>query len=370
MFQYYQPTKIHYGAGSLEELGIICRPYGKKAFLVTTPDVALQPLYARVTALLKHEKIEVVHFDQIEPNPGVEMLEEGFTRLKKTGADFVLAVGGGSSMDSAKTLAFTYGVDHIDWDMLFQEFTSPFTSYPSLSGHLPLISVPTTSGTGSQVTQAAVITRGNEKITYFHPDNFSKECIIDPELTLTLPSRMSAATGFDAFTHAFESYLNNHASYYSIMDSMEAMKLIIEHLPCVLQEPSNLEHRSYMCLADTMAGKALANSGAAAPHPLSEIIGGITHLPHGEALAVVMPSFIKHSPQFKEKFEKVAALFGSNDLYEGMCDFLKKINLYKKLSDFNVTKEQFEEILASPVLAHLPFASKEELITILQDAYA
>ncbi|MCB6602951.1 iron-containing alcohol dehydrogenase, partial [Erysipelatoclostridium ramosum] len=100
------------------------------------------------------------------------------------------------------------------------EYSSPFEYYPSYSEkHLPLLSVPTTSGTGSQVTQAAVITRGKEKITFFHPDNFSQETILDPQLMLTLPKRMSAATGFDAFTHAFESYINANASSYSSMDS-------------------------------------------------------------------------------------------------------------------------------------------------------
>ena len=272
MFQYYQPTRIHFGAGKLDQLGDICKRYGTRALMVTTPDAPLQPLYARVKQILQKEGIEVIHFDEVMPNPDAEMVERGFALLKEHPCDFVLAVGGGSSIDTAKAIAFANGADHIDWDHIFSAYDSPFTIDPSYSEqHLPLISIPTTSGTGSQVTQAAVITRGKEKITFYHTDNFSRECILDPELMLTLPVRMSAATGFDAFTHAFEAYINPRASHYSKMDSLEAMRLIVENLPKVMEEPKELRYREAMSLADTLAGRALANSGADAPHPLSEI---------------------------------------------------------------------------------------------------
>ena len=201
---------------------------------------------------------------------------------------------------------------------------------------------------------------------------FSKECILDSELTLTLPKRITAATGFDAFTHAFESYINPRASFYSEMDSLQAMKLIIKYLPMVLEEPNNIEYRKMMTLADTLAGRALANSGASAPHPLSEDIGGIVHMAHGEALAIVFPPFIKHAyADNKEKMETVASLFheGSKDLYTEIVAFLKTIGLYKTLKECGVTQEQFDAIIAWPVLDHLPFGSREFLETILKEAY-
>ncbi len=371
MFHYYQPTKIHFGVGMLDQLGKVCKKYGEKCFLVTTPDAPLQPLYDRVKKLLNKEGISVVHFDEVEPNPSVEIVERGFDLLKKEPCDFVLSVGGGSSIDTAKAIAFTNGKSNIDWNYIFNNYTSPFEYYASFSDeHLPLLSVPTTSGTGSQVTQASVITRGKEKITFFHPDNFSQETILDPELMLTLPKRMSAATGFDAFTHAFESYINPRASHYSEMDSMEAMRLVIDNLPHVMEEPQNIEYRKKMSLADTLAGRALANSGASAPHPLSEIIGGIVHMTHGEALAVVFPPFVQHAEaENKEKFAEVAKLFGKDDLYTGLVEFLEKIGLNKKLKDFGITEEQLSEILSSPILDHLPFGSREFLENILKDAY-
>ncbi len=376
MFDYCQPTRIHFGAGRIRELGRICKRYGRVCFMVTTPDEPLRPLYEKIKGLLLEQGIETVHFDQVSPNPSVEMVQKGFEQLRESKASFVLGVGGGSSIDTAKTLAFTNGKDAIDWDELFCRYSSPYENYESYSeGVLPLISVPTTSGTGSQVTQAAVITRGKEKITFYHPQNFSRECILDPELMLTLPNRITASTGFDAFTHAFESYINPRASWYSEMDSMEAMRLVVENLPKVLKDPGNLEYRSNLAMADTLAGRALANSGAQAPHPLSEIIGGITHLPHGEALAVVFPAFIRHSIEAnREKYKKAARIFckeakSAEELFELLVSFLKEIGLYRTMKEMEVDREAFEEMLQSPVLDVLPFGNRDELETILRESY-
>lgn len=376
MFDYCQPTRIHFGEGRLEEIASICGRYGKRGFMVTTPDAPLQPLYDRIKKYFEQADIHIVHFDKVEPNPSVEMIECGFEMLRESNAEFVLAVGGGSSIDTAKALAFCNGQEKIKWDELFQKYSSPYVNYEEYSDTvLPLITVPTTSGTGSQVTQAAVITKGKEKITFYHPSLFSKECIIDPELMLTLPKRMTAATGFDAFTHAFESYINPRASYFSEQDSMRAMKLVIDNLVKVLDEPGNILYRSNMALADTLAGRALANSGAQAPHPLSEIIGGITHLPHGEALAVVFPAFLKHSiEKNQDKYLNIAKLFDKNaetaeQLYDFICSFLKDIHLFKTMKESGVERKDFEEVLKSPILDFLPFGSREELERILRESY-
>ena len=183
---------------------------------------------------------------------------------------------------------------------------------------------------------------------------------------------MTAATGFDAFTHAFESYINSHASPYSQMDSMHAMELVVNNLPKAIQDPSNLTYRTQLALADTLAGRALSNSGAAAPHPLSEIIGGITHLPHGQALAVVFPAFVAQmQSKYAQQFAEVARLFdpAATDLYTVLCDFLKQIGLFCKLRDFDVSEQDFAEMLACPVLDFLPFGTREELEAILKNSY-
>ena len=129
MFQYYQPTKIYFGSNRLEDLGQIAARYGTRCLLVTSPDEPLRPLYQRVTALLQAQGISVLHFDQVQPNPSVEIVEQGFELIRQNPVDFVLAVGGGSSIDTAKSIAFTNGQECIDWDYLFQTYSSPYEDY-------------------------------------------------------------------------------------------------------------------------------------------------------------------------------------------------------------------------------------------------
>ncbi|EGT4046583.1 iron-containing alcohol dehydrogenase [Clostridioides difficile] len=383
MINFYQPSRINFGQGSLSELPRIIGKYGKKCLLVTTPNVEpLDKLYKRVTLNLIEKGIEVVHFDRVEPNPTVELINEGFELAKKESVDVVLAVGGGSSIDTAKVLALTFGLEKIDWDYMFSTYTNPFKIYDKVSEkELPLIAVSTTSGTGSQVTQAAVISRGSEKNTIFHQNCFSKECIVDPELMLTLPDRITASTAFDAFTHAFESYINPNANDFTEIMSEKSMELVINYLPKVMEDKNNIEYRTKLAVADTLGGSSLANSGAAAPHPLSEIIGGVTHIPHGEALAIVFPKFAeKFYKDNIKKFAKVARMLNqelekveddeaAKTLGNEIESFLKRAGLKTKMSEFNVTKEQLEQITSCPVLGFLPFGKKEDLVEILEKSY-
>ncbi|MCC0639752.1 MULTISPECIES: iron-containing alcohol dehydrogenase [unclassified Clostridioides] len=383
MINFYQPSRINFGQGTLSELPRIVEKYGKKCLLVTTPNVEpLDKLYERIRLGLIEKGIEVVHFDKVEPNPTVELIDKGFELAKKESVDVVLGVGGGSSIDTAKMLALTFGLEKIDWDYMFSTYTNAFKIYDKVSEkELPLIAVSTTSGTGSQVTQAAVISRGSEKNTIFHQNCFSRECIIDPELMLTLPERITVSTAFDAFTHAFESYINPNANDFTEIMSEKSMELVINYLPKVMKEKSNIEYRTKLAVADTLGGSSLANSGAAAPHPLSEIIGGVTHIPHGEALAIVFPEFAeKFYENNVAKFAKVARMFNEelkkvedNEAAKALKNeiegFLKRVGLKTKMSEFNVTKEQLEEIISCPVLGFLPFGKKEDLVEILEKSY-
>lgn len=373
MFNYYQPTRIHFGAGRTNEIGSIAVKYGKKCLLVTTADAPLLELNNRVIGYLKDSGLEVVHFDQVKPNPTKEIVQAGILQAQEGDVDFIVAVGGGSSIDTAKAIAFTAKMDQVDWDSIFDTYSSHDVDYPSTGLCLPILSIPTTSGTGSHVTQAAVISSGEEKLTFFHPDLFSKEAIIDPSLMTTLPLRMTSATAFDTFTHAFESYVNGRGSYYSKLDSVNAMELVIENLPKALEEPKSLVYRENLALADTLGGKALANGGADTPHPLSEIIGGITNITHGDALAIVYPAYIRHTlNKHRVAFDAIAKMFdksaNATDLERLVTDFLITINLNNKLSDYDVTDEQFEKIVNHPALNFLPFGSKDYFVSILNDS--
>lgn len=373
MFNYYQPTRIHFGVDRTDEIGKIAKKYGTKCLVVSTNDVFLQPLNQRVIHNLSAEQLEVFHFDQVVPNPTIEIVEAGRQMAISNDVDFIVAVGGGSSIDTAKSIAFTTKIETLDWPRIFDTYSSHKIDYAADHDILPIISIPTTSGTGSHVTQAAVLSLDKDKLTFYHPSLFSKEAIIDPVLMTTLPLRMTSATAFDTFTHAFESYVNGNGSYYSRIDSIEAMKLVIEYLPKVLADPKNVDYRAKLALADTLGGKALANGGAHTPHPLSEIIGGITNIAHGVALAVVYPAYIKNSlDNHRDVFDVVAKLFDETknaaDLESIITDFLESIDLYNSLSDLDVTDEQFEEIVNHPVLNYLPFGSVEYFVNILNDS--
>ena len=310
-FNFFTPTKLIFGPGKLNDLKEIAPNYGQKCLIVSRPKKgSLKNTYLRVEKLLNSVDIEVFYFDEIVPNPTLEGINKGVAIAAENKVDFILGVGGGSVMDSAKLIALLYeskGV--IDWKAAFSNYDHPFSFIKSKPSSLPFLAVSTTSGTGSQCTQAAVVsdTKNKEKITLFHLDLFPKAAIIDPELMLTVPDRVTAATGFDAFTHAFESYLGGRTSPLTEQLSLQSIKLVIENLPKAIKEPNSIEYRTSLAWADTIAGICLSNGGADIPHPLGEIIGGICQrIPHGETLAMVYPEFLNYKKNIAiDKFETI-----------------------------------------------------------------
>ncbi|WP_432665547.1 iron-containing alcohol dehydrogenase [Wukongibacter baidiensis] len=373
------PTKLYFGVGQVEILGDIAKQYGRKCLLVTTANTPpLDSLYSRIKDILIKNNFEVVHFDHVIPNPTTEIVEKGIKLLKDNNVDFVLSVGGGSSIDTAKTICLLNGLDEIHWEDVFSTYTSPHANYEPLSEkYIPHISIPTTSGTGSEVTQAAVLSMGDDKNTIFHPLNYSDDAILDPSLLLTLPRKLTASTGFDAFSHAFESYINSAASPFSELASIEAIKTIKDYLVKSVNDLQNIDYREKLLYAQTLAGIGLSNAGASAPHPLSEIIGGITHISHGEALALVFPEFLRSQHHLNTaKFACVARIFdetlntvSDEDAAAKLGDIIEKflgdIGLYLRFEDYNVSDEQFDLIVNCPVLGFLPFGSKDDLQRII-----
>lgn len=386
-FNFYQPTRVHFGAGRLGEVGAVVGKYGKKCMLVTTTneEAVLRPLYDRVKSLLAEAGIEVVHFDKVVPNPTIVGIEEAIGIVHAEGIQVVLAVGGGSSIDTAKSICLFHGAGKVDWGEVFSAYTDPFAEYESPSpANLPLIAVPTTAGTGSELTQAMVISdqEHNDKECIFHDKAFAKEAIIDPELMRTLPPRMTAITGFDAFTHAFESYLRDCASPYTKMIGLRAMGLIIDTLPRLVNDTGNMELRERMAQAAMFSGISLGNAAACLPHPISEIVGGVApRLAHGQCLATLYPQFLRwQCTQSVEKCADVARLFdpslaAADDaaaaarLSELMVDFLQRVGLYKSFEELGLTEDELKEAEACPVFNFLPFAPKHVMVGILHDSF-
>ncbi|UGA53552.1 iron-containing alcohol dehydrogenase [Vibrio sp. VB16] len=382
-FQHYQPTKLTFGAGEIQKIGQLVAQYGTRCLVVSEPIFeAVKPAYERIFTLLEEQGIEVTHFDGVVPNPPTTVVERGRRLAITANCNVVLAIGGGSSIDTAKIISATINAESLNWADWFATYDSPFGNVEALPAKtLPLIAVPTTSGTGSQVTHAAVITdlEQHAKLTLFHPEFYPCEALIDPELMLTLPPRMTAMTGFDAFSHAFESFTGTRPSPFVDGMALEAMKLVVENLPNVVDNGADLHGRCQLAKADTLGGIALANGGAGAPHPLGEILGSSkTNLPHGLTLAVVYPAYVQLQWRKQpERYAQVAELFGAmgsteekaQSLAAHLVTFLDRIGLESNLTQIGVTEDDVKA-LEPAFCFDLPLTSGEEMKQILRASLA
>jgi alcohol dehydrogenase class IV len=388
-FNYYQPTEILFGCGRIKEIGKTVAKYGKRCLLVTVDKAKappLVPLYDKVKASLKAAGVEVEHFTGAIPNPTTDSVTKGADVAKKHKADVVLGVGGGSSMDTAKAIAVEATHDGTCWDYLFyKEEDNPISAEKTL----PVIAVTTTSGTGSQVTQVAVVTNPAErdKSALFNPIIYPKVAVVDPELMLTVPEHITASTGFDAFCHSFEAYLHPNASPYIDLLAVESIRLVIENLPTAMKDGSNIAARSAMAWADTLGGLSIANAGVTMPHGIGMAISGMyPHVAHGEALAINYPTFTRFT--WKSAVKQFAtlgrilnsALVSETDeaAAEKSCElmdgFLKKIGMWLSLEGFKTPESELEELAeASMVLPDYEnnpkVATAEEMLNIIKECY-
>ena len=383
-FNYFQPTEILFGPGRIQELGELALRYGKKCLLVTTPAIpALEPMFNKVKNILTGAGLDVAHFDQVQPNPTTETITAGAKMASDFGAEVVIGLGGGSSMDSAKAIAVEATHEGTAWDYLFYKEPQPSEKT------LPIIAVSTTSGTGSQVTQVAVITNTakRDKSAIYNSIVYPKACVVDPELMLTVPKKVTAPTGFDVFCHSFESTLHPNASPYIDCLAYKAIQLVVKNLPVLLNDLSDLEARSNMALADTFAGLCIANAGVTLPHGVGMAISGMyPQVAHGESLAVIYPSFTRFTYKHAIiQFATVARIFdkslnGVSDevAAEKSCDlidgFLKKIGLRMDLKQFGMPETEIADLAKQSMV--LPdyegnprVATPDEMLTLIQESF-
>jgi len=383
-FNYFQPTDIRFGCGRVKEVGDIVAQFGKRCVLVTVPVFdAIEPAVKKVKKSLSDTGVSFVHFDQVISNPTIDIVTVGAELAKLHNADVVLGLGGGSSMDTAKAIAVEVSHEGTSWDYLF------FREKQPTDKTLPIVTVTTTSGTGSQVTQVAVITNTKEKrkSAIYNSIIYPRVSIIDPELTLTVPEHITASTGFDVFTHSFEAYIHKNTSPYIEILALKAIRLVAEHLYTAVKDGSNIEARSAMSWADTLAGLCIANAGVTLPHGIGMAIGG--HCPyvmHGEALAAVYPEFMRFTYSSAiQKFAALARIF-DGDLTDAadeaaakeacsiIDDFLKRIGMYASLEGLKVPENELEEIadhtMELPDYTNNPrVATRNEVLAILKKAF-
>lgn len=355
-FNYHQSTKILFGRGRVNELAEVVLQYGTKVLLVTTPAAvpSLELQYQRIKDLLAVKGISVTHFDRVIPNPTVETISMGAVMARNSGAQVIVGLGGGSSMDSAKAISVEATHPGTSWDYLF--YKSP---QPDPSKLLPVIAVSTTSGTGSQVTQVAVITNPEvrDKSALYNNILYPQVCIIDPELMLTVPEFVTATTGFDVLCHAFESTINPGSGAYVDLLAWEAIDIVVQNLPKVLANLVDIDKRERMAWADTLAGLCIANAGVTLPHGMGMAIGGMyPHVAHGEALAILYPAFADYTwesaiPQFAKLAKILNPELAGNADQDAACacpseivKFLKMIGLSKKLKDIGMPENEIEAL--------------------------
>jgi len=383
-FNYFQPTDIRFGCGRVKEVGDVVAQFGKRCVLVTVPIFdAIEPAVKKVKKSLSDAGVSFVHFDGVVSNPTTETITDGAELARSHNADVVLGLGGGSSMDTAKAIAVEASHRGTSWDYLFFRETQPTDKT------LPIIAVTTTSGTGSQVTQVAAITNTKEKrkSAIYNPIVYPRVSIIDPELMLTVPEHITASTGFDVFTHSFEAYIHKNTSPYIELLALESIRLVAKYLPTVVKDGSNIEARSAMSWADTLAGLSIANAGVTLPHGIAMAIGGsCPHIMHGEALAAVYPEFMRFTySNAIQKFATLARIFDSDFTNatdevaaEESCSiidaFLERIGMYLSLEDLKVRQDAIEEIvdhaMELPDYTNNPrVATRDEVFKILKKAF-
>ena len=298
------PTEIRIGAGCVAELGDACRRHGiERPLVVTDPGFSQLPVMATVLAGIG---VTAPVFHDVQPNPTGANIDAGVEVFRSGGHDGVIAVGGGSALDAGKCIALMAGQSRPMWD--FEDVGDNWTRV-DVQGIAPVIAVPTTAGTGSEVGRAGLVIKEDEsrKVIIFHPKMLPVAVLADPELTVGLPRVLTVGTGMDALSHSLEAICAPSFHPMGLGIGMEGCRLVLEHLPRVVADPGDLESRTEMMAAAAMGAVAFQR-GLGAMHALSHPIGAVFDTPHGMTNAVVMPYVLQsNAASIKAAMESLGA---------------------------------------------------------------
>ncbi len=307
------PNSIRAGAGRIVELPEVCRLLGMRApLLVTDPQLAVLPMVREAVAHCRAMGLDCKVFSAIRSNPSGGNVQDGVVAFAAGGHDGVIALGGGSALDAGKAVALMSGQDRPLWD--FADVGDNWLRVKT-TGMAPVVAVPTTAGTGSEVGRAAVITDldNHVKRIIFHPRMLPGQVILDPELTVGLPPRLTAATGMDALSHSLEALCS--PSWHPMADgiALEGMRLVREFLPVAVAEGGNIQARTQMQAASAMGATAF-QKGLGAMHALAHPLGALYDAHHGTLNAILMPYVLKANRSAIEPIiQRAAAYIGLDD---------------------------------------------------------
>ena len=320
------PTAIRFGAGRIAEIADACKSAGmSRPLLVTDRGLAGLPITTSTIALLEQAGLGNALFAEVDPNPNEHNLAAGVEAYNSGGHDGVIAFGGGSGLDLGKLVAFMCAQTRPVWD--FEDIGDWWTRADA-DAIAPIIAVPTTAGTGSEVGRAGVISNSesHEKKIIFHPKILPTTVICDPELTVGMPPAITAGTGMDAFAHCLEAYCSPHYHPMSQGIAVEGMRLVKDNLPRAFADGGDLEARAHMMSAAAMGATAFMK-GLGAIHALSHPIGAFYNSHHGTTNAVVMaPVLDFNRAAIEDRIERLAAYLGIDGGFDGFRAYVVDLN--------------------------------------------
>jgi alcohol dehydrogenase class IV len=342
------PTAVKFGAGRISELADHCKAVGlKKPLLVTDKALASLPITAQALDILDAAGLGRAVFSEVDPNPNEGNMEAGLAVYRAGGHDGVVCFGGGSALDLGKMIALMVDQKVSVWDL---EDIGDWWTRADASRIAPIIAVPTTAGTGSEVGRAGVLTNSatHKKKIIFHPKLLPAVTICDPELTVGMPRFITAGTGMDALAHCLEAYCSPFYHPMSQGIALEGMRLVFANLPKVYANPNDLDARAEMMAAAAMGAVAF-QKGLGAIHSLSHPVGAVYGTHHGTTNAVVMPMVLEFNrPAIEDRIERAAAYLGIEGGFAGfhaaIMDLRAQLNIPENLSAMGVEFARLDEL--------------------------
>ncbi|WP_339771818.1 iron-containing alcohol dehydrogenase [uncultured Pseudosulfitobacter sp.] len=348
------PTAIRFGAGRISEIAEACMAAGiTKPLLITDRGLAGMDITQRTLDLIDAAGLGRAMFSDVDPNPTEVNAQAGVAVYREGGHDGVIAFGGGSGLDLGKVVAFLAGQNRPIWD--FEDIGDWWTRADA-DAIAPIVAVPTTAGTGSEVGRASVITNSEtaEKKIIFHPKILPSVVICDPELTVGMPPFITAGTGLDAFAHCVEAFCSPHYHPMSQGMALEGMRLVKDYLPRAYKDGTDIEARAQMMSAAAMGATAF-QKGLGAIHALSHPIGAIYHTHHGTTNAVCMPAVLQFNrPEIEAKIAQAARYLDIDGGFDGFCAFVDDLNasmgIPKTLKGLGVENPDVDRIVAGALI--------------------
>lgn len=374
-FIYDIPTRIEFGDGKLKELGKYAAQFGTHVLIVSYKDQNLRNLIEKVSDNLDSSGLKVTRFEEVETNPTNVIMDQGTELARDKGCDVILGLGGGSAIDVAKVISVAFVENLKAWEIVEGK---PLTHLP-----LPVIAIPTTAGTGSEVTQYAVISNRElkRKEGIGKKEFYPKVSILDPSLTLGLPPALTASTGLDALTHAIEGYTTKLANPVTDALAEKAIFLLYRSLFTAFKHGDDLAARSDLLLGSMMAGMVITHSDTSLAHVIGEAVGAVFNTHHGLSVAITLPAVMEFNLDTNiDKFAKIAELMGekhgagipsglAKKAPEAFRKLIRKLQVPEGLGQLGVVEDEHVlELCTRPGwdASNLRPASKEDFVKLIR----